>query len=202
MLASGRYDLLTFSAIRFRMEAPQYEPHRARWALAFSETGRESIRAHLRRGGALFAVHAASIAFDDWPEWGEILGGRWVWGQSGHPPFGKAEVRFDRAVASPLTRGLPDFSCDDEVYGGLWISPDVKPLAEARATGADGKPGAWTPVLWARDWQGGRVVYDALGHDAASLEHPVHRQLQTRAALWALGRDKELDMKTTEHKQS
>src|SRR5688572_4897347 len=85
MLASGRYDLLTFSAIRFRMAAPQYEQYRARWALEFSEAGREAIRGHLRRGGALFAVHTATIAFDDWPEWGEILGGRWVWGQSGHP---------------------------------------------------------------------------------------------------------------------
>lgn len=199
MLGSGRYDLLTFSAIRFRMEAPQYEQHRARWALAFSESGREAIRAHLRRGAGLFAVHAATIAFDDWPEWGEILGGRWVWGQSGHPPFGMAEVKFTGA-SSPLTTGLPDFACEDEVYGGLWVAPDVKPLAQARplidkTEDKAGKPGAWMPVLWTRNWQGGRVVYDALGHDAASLEHPVHKKLQTRAALWALGRDKELDVK-------
>jgi type 1 glutamine amidotransferase len=189
MLAGGGYDLLTFSAIRWRMLAPQYEQYRARWALAFSEAGREAIRAHLRGGGAMLAMHAASISFDDWPEWGEILGGHWVWGQSGHPPFGEVDVRFDGGAASPLIEGLPAFQCKDEVYGGLWVAPDVRPLAEARAlVAADGTAGPWTPVLWTRQWQGGRVVYDALGHDAASLDHPVHQKLITRAALWALGR--------------
>ena len=44
------------------------------------------------------------------------------------------------------------------------------------------KPGPWTPVLWTREWEGARVVYDALGHNAKSLDHPVHRQLIARAA--------------------
>ncbi len=201
MLASGSYDLLTFGAIRFRMLAPQYEQYRARWALAFSEAGREALRAHLRQGKAMLAMHAASISFDDWPEWGEIVGGRWVWGTSGHPPFGAVEVRFLGEHPSPLTDGLPAFQCDDEVYGGLWVAPDVVPLAEARPTGGKeagpaGTPGQWMPVLWTREWQGGRVVYDALGHDAASLDHPVHQKLITRAALWALGRSDQEVAKT------
>lgn len=189
MLAGGAYDLLTFGAIRFRMLAPQYEQYRARWALAFSEAGRDALRNHLRRGKPMLAMHAASISFDDWPEWGEILGARWVWGQSGHPPFGATEVRFAVGDASPLVSGLQPFTCQDEVYGGLWVAPDVRPLAEARVTaGKDGAASEWMPVLWTREWQGGRVVYDALGHDAASLDHPTHQRLMTRAALWALGR--------------
>jgi type 1 glutamine amidotransferase len=32
----------------------------------------------------------------------------------------------------------------------------------------------------------GRVVYDALGHDGASLNHPTHAQLLRDAAQWAL----------------
>jgi type 1 glutamine amidotransferase len=42
-------------------------------------------------------------------------------------------------------------------------------------------------VLWTHRYGAGRVVYDGLGHDAASLEHPVHRRLVQRAALWASG---------------
>ena len=34
----------------------------------------------------------------------------------------------------------------------------------------------------------GRVVYDALGHDAASIGHSVHARIIGRCALWALGR--------------
>jgi type 1 glutamine amidotransferase len=200
-LASGKYNLLTFSAARWRMlnaasdpadsEAipppPQPDPC---WAMSLSGTGRTAILAHLRGGGALLAMHAATIAFDDWPEWGEIVGARWVWGRSGHPPLGRVQTRFTSGSNSPLIVDLAPFDCEDEAYGGMWIAPDVNPLAEARATasGVSGPGSTWTPALWTRQWQGARVVYDALGHAAASLDNPVHRRLVTRAALWALGR--------------
>jgi hypothetical protein len=188
-LAQGGYRLLTISALRWRMDDPKYEAHRRRWALALSEPARQAITGHLRAGGALLALHTASLCFDDWPQWGEILGGRWVWGQSGHAPFDQVEVRFNTAAPHRLTEGLTDFSCPDEVYERLWLAPDVQPLAHARNMKAkEGQPGDWAPVLWTRQWEGARVVYDALGHDAQSLDHPVHRQLIQRAAAWALGR--------------
>jgi type 1 glutamine amidotransferase len=42
--------------------------------------------------------------------------------------------------------------------------------------------------LWAREVDGARVVYNALGHDSASLNHPTHKRLLQRAALWAIRR--------------
>ena len=189
-LAQGGYRLLTVSALRWRMDDPKYEAHRQRWALALSEPARQAIVGHLRAGGALLAMHTACLCFDDWPVWGNILGGRWVWGQSGHAPFDQVEVRFDATVTHRLTDGLTDFICPDEVYERLWLAPDVQPLAHARNLTANaGQPGDWAPVLWTRQWEGARVVYDALGHDAQSLDHPVHRQLIQRAAAWALGRN-------------
>ena len=189
-LAQGGYQLLTVSALRWRMLDAKYEPHRGRWGLAISDVAREAIRQHLRGGGALLAMHTATICFDDWPEWGDIVGARWVWGQSGHAPFGGVDVQFDAAPAGSIGAGLAAFDCEDEVYENMWMAPDVQPLAHARnQTTATGQPGAWTPVLWTRQWQGGRVVYDALGHNARSLDHPVHRQLIARAAAWALGRE-------------
>ena len=189
-LAQGGYQLLTVSALRWRMLDAKYEPHRGRWGLAISDAAREAIRQHLRGGGALLAMHTATICFDDWPEWGDIVGARWVWGQSGHAPFGGVDVQFDAAPAGSIGAGLAAFACEDEVYENMWMAPDVQPLAHARnQTTATGQPGAWTPVLWTRQWQGGRVVYDALGHNARSLDHPVHRQLIARAAAWALGRE-------------
>ena len=143
-------------------------------------------------------MHSATIAFDDWPEWGEIVGARWVWGQSGHPTLGPVEARFVPGSTSPLVADLPAFNCEDEAYGGMWLAPDVKPLAEAQAAapGASGPGSTWTPTLWTRQWQGARVVYDALGHASPSLDHPVHRRLVTRAAMWALGRSDDEIRKT------
>ncbi|MBI3711035.1 MAG: ThuA domain-containing protein [Proteobacteria bacterium] len=114
----------------------------------------------------------------------DILGGAWVWGKSGHPPYGPAEVRVD-ARDHPILRGHPDFAIDDEVYGDLALAADIVPLMRARAD--DGAAG-WHPMLWERRVGHGRVVYDALGHDEAALSHVVHRRIVARGALWALGR--------------
>ena len=187
-LGQGGYHLLTVCALRWRMLDPRHAPYRERWALALSERARNAIRSHLRAGGALLAMHAATICFDDWPEWGAIVGARWIWGESGHPPYGPAQVRFRHQPTGSITSGLPDFECQDEVYQRMWIADGVQPLADARCMGGNaGEPGNWTPVLWTREWHGGRVVYDALGHDAASLDHPVHQQLLARAARWLTG---------------
>jgi hypothetical protein len=182
-VSRGEYDLLTIYALRWRMLGDEkYAPFRARWAMSLSPAGRTAIAAHAARGGGLFGLHTASICFDDWPEWRDILGGVWIRGQSGHPPYGAARVRM-LAVDHPLTRGLGDFALDDEVYGRLSLADDVTPLMEAAAADGD-----WQPMLWARRVGAGRVVYDALGHDNASLDHPTHRRIIARAALWALGR--------------
>jgi hypothetical protein len=54
---------------------------------------------------------------------GEIVGARWVWGQSGHPTLGPVEARFIRGSNSPLVADLAPFDCEDEAYGGMWIAP-------------------------------------------------------------------------------
>ena len=184
VLAAGRYRMLTVSALRWRMTNDEkYAPERGRWALSLSSAAREAIATHVRSGGGLLALHTAPICFDDWPQWQEILGGRWVWGTSRHPPYGPADWR-PTAVRHPITHGLEPFECRDEVYGRLELARDIEALAEARACEADE---GWMPVLWARRWHLGRVVYDALGHDGGSLDAPMHRRLIQRAALWVIG---------------
>lgn len=178
------FDLLTVYALRWSMtQHEKYAANRARWAFSLSPEGRRAIERHLARGGGLLGLHTASICFDDWPEWKSLLGGAWIWGRSSHPPHGPAEVRLD-ARDHAMLDGLADFTVTDEVYGDLALEPGVVPLAHARAIG-----GAWQPILWEHRVGAGRVVYDALGHDAASLSHPTHRQILQRAALRALGRD-------------
>jgi uncharacterized protein len=183
-LARGRFELLTVYALRWSMKDEKYAAHRPRWGLTLSAAARDAIVSHVHGGGGLLGVHTASICFDDWPEWRNILGGTWVWGRSGHPPPGPVQVRISEPD-HPLVRGLPDFTLADEVYGDLALEPDVKPLMQA--TAIDGRAG-WQPVLWERRVGNGRVVYGALGHDATSIDHPVHSRILARSALWALGR--------------
>jgi type 1 glutamine amidotransferase len=174
--------LLVIYALRWGMtQHEKYEPHRAQWALKLPEATGRVLAEHVANGAGLLAIHTASICFDTWPEWRRLLGGVWVWGQSHHPVLGPVEASLDRDHL--LTRGLDGFALTDEVYTDLAHEPDIEIAAHARVAN-DGK---WQASVWTHHYGRGRVVYDALGHDAASLTHPVHRRVLQRAALWASG---------------
>ncbi len=180
-LASGtRYELLTVNALRWQMLGEKYDAYRDQWRFELSPRGRRAITDHVSGGGGLLGLHTASICFDSWVHWGEILGATWVWGKSSHPEFGAVDVRV--AGQHSIVHDVADFRVDDEIYHHLDLQADVVPLLSAeRDVGAQ-------PLLWARSFGRGRVVYDALGHDAASIAHPQHVQILKRAALWALAR--------------
>ena len=171
-------DLLAVNVLRWRMLDDRYADARAEHAFSLSPAGREGLRAFLRRGGALLASHTAPICFDDWPEWGDVVGASWRWGRSSHPPLGPARVEV-RPDAHPVVGEMvAEFEVIDEIYGHMDVRPDVEPLAWG--TAGDGRH----PVLWAREAGGGRVVYDALGHDERSFAVAAHQQILHQAVRW------------------
>jgi len=172
------FDLLVVNALLWRMAGgDKYVPYRERWAYSPSEAAREAIRDHLLRGRGLLAVHTAVICFDDWEEWGDLLGASWRWGRSGHPPPGPVRIRV-RTGAHRLVEGIGDFELEDELYGFLDQRPGLDPLM----TGEHG--GETHPLLWARESLGARVVVDTLGHSVESLSVPEHRSILEGALRW------------------
>ncbi len=181
-LRQSRYDMLTINALRWTMmTGDKYEPFRADWAYSMPRASRTALRDFVGSGGALLGMHTASICFDDWPEWGRILGGRWIWGASYHPPLGKVSA-CPSAARHPVTVGIDTFEVTDEIYHELEITGDVVTLMSGSCGDCDGSP----PICWAHTFGEGRVVYDALGHDAASLEQLQHRKLLGQASRWLL----------------
>jgi hypothetical protein len=177
----GDCDLLAVNALRWRMLDDRYAAARAEYAFSPSPDGRKALREFLGRGGALLACHTAPICFDDWPGWGDMVGASWRWGQSSHPPLGPARVEVCRD-SHPVVAGVAgEFEVVDEIYGRMDVRPDVDPLAWGSA--GDGRH----PVLWAREAAGGRVVYDALGHDERSFAVPAHQQILHQAVRWLQG---------------
>lgn len=180
-LNNGQYGLLTVMALRWQMQDnPKYKPYRDQWAFSLSLEGRENLRRFVQNGGGLLGLHTACICFDDWPEWKEILGGVWIWGQSSHPPLGPISVETT-AEEHPLTEGIDTFEIVDEVFSDLAVSSFIRPLLVARP---DGTPEA-KPVLWTHEYGNGRVVFDALGHNRSSIENNTHSQILRHAATWA-----------------
>jgi uncharacterized protein len=173
-------DLLVVNALRWTMRHPRYAEHRDEWAYSPSESAREAITAAVRGGVPLLALHGALVSFDDWPEWGDLIGASWDWEASHHPPVGGVTVRCDDS--HPVTAGLGTFAVDDECYSGLASRPDNRVVATAQAGGSPPEP-----ACWLRDDRSARVATSTLGHDARSLDDPNHRRLLARLVAWLTG---------------
>lgn len=185
----GSRPLVVLDLLRWTMRVERYAHLRERWSLSLSAPARAALLGHVRSGGGLLGMHGASICFDDWPQWRELIGGVWRWDRSSHPPLGGAvrvTVARDR---HPIVAGVPDFDVVDEVYGFLDLADDLTDDLTGDAAGLMSSPhgGRAHPLLWARTVGAGRVVYDALGHHVPSYAVPEHREIVRRAAVWAAG---------------
>lgn len=174
---------LVFDGLWWRMQGSAYDAWRDDYAYSPAATTRAALRDYVHDGGGLLAVHTAPISFDDWPEWGDVVGGAWQWGVSGHPAPQPSTVRV--VGDHPVVAGIgPEFTVTDEVYGDLAVRDTVDVLAVSTRHADD----ADQPVVWAHRFGAGRVVYDALGHDRASLRHPEHARLLAQALAWVTER--------------
>ncbi|WP_444664738.1 ThuA domain-containing protein [Cellulomonas sp. CW35] len=156
-------------------DSPAWQPfHDARHAL-------------VERGTAVLALHASACVFADDPRWAATIGGRWVPGRSWHPAQGPTTFRVVDDE-HPVTWSLRTVTADDERYADLAVDPGVHVLVVADVTadeaGTHGTAGEH-PVVWTVPGAG-RVLYDALGHDARSMASPSRRALLASELAWLL----------------
>lgn len=182
-LADEPVELLTINALRWEMLGEKYDAYRDEWAMSLSPAGRQAIVNHLGQGGALLGLHTASICFSDWPLWGNILGGSWQWGTSWHPA---PETIKLTPTAHPLMQGISVFEVFDELYTELSVLPEVDTLITGSSTSLTSN----NPLLWIHEYGGGRVVYDAMGHDAQAIKQADHAKVLRQSVAWATGRER------------
>jgi type 1 glutamine amidotransferase len=142
-------------------------------------------------GKGFVAAHSAATAFFSWPEFGEMLGGRFD-----EHPWGIADgtVVVDDPVF-PAMRHLPHTKVfHDELYQIKDFSRDkIRVLAHLDASALDltkplvhRKDGDF-PAAWARTYGRGRVFYSILGHEADDWDNPAIATMYYEAMRWALG---------------
>jgi type 1 glutamine amidotransferase len=153
---------------------------------------RSDLLAFIKDDGKGFvAAHSAITGFFSWPEFGDMIGGRFD-----EHPWNIVEARVvvdDRAF--PATRHLPpSFVIQDEHYqikdfsrGKMRILARLDPgsvdLTKPLVHRTDGD----FPIAWAKDYGKGRVFYSTLGHDAETWDNPMVRTMYFEAIKWALG---------------
>lgn len=137
------------------------------------------VEGFLARGGGLLAVHSSTIAFPGLQSWHLVVGASWEHGKTFHPPLDRTLVRRT-GVKHPIVDGMGDFWVEDERYTDLLLAEGCGIEALYEHT----HEGVTHPLLWAREVGGGRVVYDALGHDERSYDAPERVELLRRSAEW------------------
>lgn len=138
-------------------------------------------------GVGLFVLHHAIVAYQHWPEYENIIGGRYpeedgkagqVTDQVGY----QHDIDIPVTVVNhehPITAGLSNFTIHDEIYWGFRVSPDITPLLSTT------HPKSGHPIAWTRTQGQSRIVYLQLGHGPSAYENPQYRELIARGLQWA-----------------
>lgn len=176
------------------------------------ETVKDGLRALLQQGKGVVALHHALAGWPTWDEYGEWLGGRFLYqpqnvrGAARLDSGYKHDVTYEAQVADhPVTAGLPaSFAMTDELYLAEVFAEDVTPLLRSSAPftrddfwsadraikghmfdheGWDHPPGN-NLIGWAKQALNSRLVYLQPGDGPATYDNPHYRQLVENAIRW------------------
>ena len=78
---------------------------------------------------------------------------------------------------------LNTFEIEDEVYHNLYLEPDSKPFLKAKTNETNEEH----IVGWTYNYENGKVVYNALGHDSRSLLKPEMVNIIKKSVKWVSG---------------
>ena len=141
----------------------------------------------IKQGKPVVALHHSICAYDDWPEYWNIIGGKYF-----HKPTtinGREypacsyihDLRFTVRNVNPrhpVTKGVPDFEIFDETYKGYYVEDGVTPLLTTA------EPSSTPTIGWAKKYGKSRIVVLQSGHDAPTFGNTSFRQLLKQAIFW------------------
>jgi len=166
-----KYDVLVFYHMWQKITPEQAE--------VFSEC--------IREGKPVVALHHSICAYDDWPEYWRIIGGKYFHkptlldGKEYQPSSYIHDLRFRVKIADarhPVTKGVKDFDIFDETYKDYYVEPGVTTLLTTDEPTS-------TPVIgWTKKYGRAKIVVLQSGHDSPTFENPNFRQLLKQSIGW------------------
>jgi hypothetical protein len=152
------------------------------------EDARASIQRNVEAGKGFVVIHNALGDNQTWPWWHqEMTGGLLVLndrdGMKKSAVTRGATYEARPVGGHPIVRDLDVLRLVKETaFQGMWQSPKITPLLEARGQGTD------RVVAWVGPNPKARVVCIQPGAASETHRNPVYRKLVRNAVLWAGGR--------------
>lgn len=147
----------------------------------------------INQGKPLVALHHSICAYDNWPEYFNIIGGKYF-----HSPTTVKGIEYPacsyihdvnfrvRVVdkKNPITKGITDFDIFDETYKGYYVEDGVVPLLTTD------DPGSNSVIGWSKIYGKARVVTLQSGHDVPTFENANYRKLLKQSIEWVYNKGK------------
>jgi type 1 glutamine amidotransferase len=154
-----------------------------------TEAQKENFRHFVASGRPVLAFHGGIVSHGDWPEYGRLLGFRWLRGYTGHPPYAEFSIHVE-TDAHPVVAGVRDFAIHDERYFNVLMPPEMPVRIHAKANFAE-----WVDFPMIMTAEGpvgrcpgaGRTAFLANGHSMQSMEPPAIRQIWINTLRWLFG---------------
>lgn len=154
-----------------------------------NDTQQKAFEQYIHSGGGFVGTHSAADTEYDWPWYGELVGAYFM----SHPAQQEATLN----IVDPnniSTRHLPSvWKKSDEWYNFKWIYEDLHILItiDENSYGFNGKKGgqngAFHPMAWYHEYDGGRAFYTEFGHDKQYVENPLFIQHLLGGIKYAMG---------------
>ncbi|MBD0831375.1 ThuA domain-containing protein [Aestuariibaculum sediminum] len=129
----------------------------------------QAFKKYINKGGSFMGIHSASDTEFEWPWYNKLVGAYFL----DHPKPSEATIK--KVIRShPSTKDLPNnWNRFDEWYNFKDINKKVNVLLMLDETSYEGgKNGAFHPIAWYHEFDGGRAFYTGLGHTEASYSEP------------------------------
>jgi len=166
----GTIDLASFDAVVF-YDMPK----------TITDEEKKSYYRLLSAGKGLLFLHHAICAYQEWPEFESIVGGKY-YEKKKDDKFGASSYQHDVDfyvqmvhTSHPVIKGMKEFVLHDEVYGNLEVLPEIFPLLSTD------HPKSNILIGWTLKKENSKIVYIQPGHDKNSYTNPDYRQLIKQA---------------------
>ncbi len=151
----------------------------------FDDEQQAAFEKYIRAGNGFVGVHAAADTEYKWPWYNQLVGAYFL----SHPKQQDAVIEV-HSQDMPFTKMLPDrWKRYDEWYNYKNIVMGLKVVATLdEATYVGGENGLNHPIIWFREFDGGRSFYTVLGHTNESFSEPLFLQHLLGGIQYAVGK--------------
>lgn len=148
-----------------------------------SDKAKKDFVLMLQRGKGLVVLHHAMGAYQNWPEYQKIVGGKFFMPNCPEKKLSTYDHDVDLEVKianpdHPIVAGMKDFKLHDEVYGKCEMLPGVDPILTTNHPKSD------KHIAWTHRYGNSRVAFLQSGHDRQAYENPSFRQILRQSILW------------------